>query len=186
MIGWSINQLPCFNFLKKQLCRPVWQAMPPTCSTINKITSSSQSNRISCTRWIWPDSSPLRHNLLRLRDQYTTCLLSLVSINASRFIHANISTLPVPNSCAMTGTKSFASHFISSNQFKLPLSPTLSRLRARELQSHFYSIFLHIFLSLLHRIFTVMKNAGCQNRVCAAQFYAIYQMLQIAHAARGD
>jgi hypothetical protein len=56
---------------KKQLRRPVWQAMPPTCSIFSSTTSLSQSMRISRTFCVWPDSSPLCQSLPRERDQYT-------------------------------------------------------------------------------------------------------------------
>ena len=41
----------------------------PVCSTFSSTTSLSQSRRISCTFWTWPDSSPLRHRRARERLQ---------------------------------------------------------------------------------------------------------------------
>src|SRR5215213_3649247 len=56
------------------------------------------------TSWKWPLSSPLRHSLLRLRLKYTARPVRTVSSNASRFIHASMSTSPVSASWAMAGT----------------------------------------------------------------------------------
>jgi len=56
---------------KKQLRLPVWQAIPPNCSTFSRTTSLSQSTRKSSTFCVLPDTSPLRHRRWRERDQYT-------------------------------------------------------------------------------------------------------------------
>src|SRR3989338_2905665 len=87
--------------------------MPPCCSICISMTSPSQSSRISFTFWICPDSSHLCHSFLRERDQYTASPFCQVSLNASRFIHAIISTRPLAASCAMAGTNP------SSDQFTL-------------------------------------------------------------------
>src|SRR5207302_11025758 len=67
--GSVATHLPFCSFLKKQFSRPVWQAMPPTCSTLSSSASASQSMRTSRTFWTFPDSSPLRQSFFRERDQ---------------------------------------------------------------------------------------------------------------------
>jgi hypothetical protein len=67
--GSVVTHLPSSSLRKKQLSRPVWQAMPPAWSTRSRIASESQSSRISRTFCVRPDSSPLRQSFLRERDQ---------------------------------------------------------------------------------------------------------------------
>src|SRR6266436_3899315 len=38
--GSTVTQRPLSSFWKKQLCLPVWQAIPPPCSTLSSTTSS--------------------------------------------------------------------------------------------------------------------------------------------------
>src|SRR3990167_7631019 len=93
--------------------------MPPCCSICSKIASPSQSSRISFTFWTCPDSSPLCQSFLRERDQYTASPFCQVSRNASRFIHATISTRPLTTSCAMADTSPSSDQFTLFNQFSL-------------------------------------------------------------------
>src|SRR5574340_9298 len=97
--------------------------MPPTCSIFSSTTSLSQSRRVSLTFCTWPDSSPLRHSLLRERDQYTPRPVRAVSSSASRFIHATIRISPLAASCAIAGTSPCASHLTVSSQFVLMPCP---------------------------------------------------------------
>ena len=50
------------------------------------------------------------------RDQYTARPSCAVAASASRFIHASVSTLPVPASCAIAGTSPSLFHFTASSQ----------------------------------------------------------------------
>jgi hypothetical protein len=51
------------------------------------------------------------------------------------------------------------------------------------LQAHRDAAPRHMLLGLLHRVFTIVKNAGSQHGVSAACLYAIGQMVQIANTA---
>ena len=55
--------------------------------------------------WRSPEVSPLRHTSWRLRLQNTVRPVSSVARRVSSFIHAIISTSPVPSSCTMAGTR---------------------------------------------------------------------------------
>src|SRR5207247_8555343 len=101
--GSVVTHLPFSSLRKKQLSRPVWQAMPPTCSTLSSTASASQSRRTSTTFCTCPDCSPLRHNRLRERDQYTASFFSTVCWSASRFIHATVRIFPEDASCPTAG-----------------------------------------------------------------------------------
>src|SRR5688572_23515981 len=158
---------------KKQLSRPVWQAMPPVCSTAYSTTSPSQSRRISTTFWRCPDSSPLCHSCLRERDQYTAGPDAAVATRPSRFAHATISTRALPLSCAMTGTRPSASKFTSSSQFTLR-------------HPHRYAALSHVLLGLQHREFAVVENRSRQDRIGAPGQDTVSQMLQSANASRCD
>src|SRR5688572_32362476 len=49
----TVVHFPFSSLRKKQLSRPVWQAMPPACCTLSSTASASQSRRTSttiCTR----------------------------------------------------------------------------------------------------------------------------------------
>jgi hypothetical protein len=50
-IGSTETQASPRNSRKKQLSRPVWQAIPPTGSTDNSNASPSQSTRIAFIFW---------------------------------------------------------------------------------------------------------------------------------------
>src|SRR6185295_12481487 len=67
--GSTVTHFPFSSLRKKQLSRPVWQAMPPACCTFSSTASASQSRRTSTTFCTLPDSSPLRQSFLRERDQ---------------------------------------------------------------------------------------------------------------------
>src|SRR6202012_3735684 len=164
------------NFWKKHEWRPVWHAMPDTCSTFNSTTSSSQSSRTSCTCCTWPDSSPLNHKRWREREKYTARPVSTVFANASRFIHANISTSFVDASCAITGTRPFASHLTLSSQFTAEGFVTL--------QPHRNALFGHEALGLAHGVLAVVEDARGQYCVRVTVLDAVGQMLQVAHATR--
>src|SRR5688572_4283064 len=114
--GSRVTHFPFSSLRKKQLSRPVWQAMPPTCSTLSSSASASQSRRSSRSFCTWPDSSPLRHSLLRERDQYTASLFSTVCSSAARFIHATVNTLPVEESCATAAISPCSFQGTSSSQ----------------------------------------------------------------------
>ena len=61
----------------------MWQA-PSTCSTLIQTASWSQSMRISTTRWVWPELSPLRQSAPRERLKYHACPVEMVFASASR------------------------------------------------------------------------------------------------------
>src|ERR1700739_809981 len=147
--GSTATQLPAStepsNFWKKHECRPVWQAMPDTCSTFSSTTSSSQSSRTSCTCCTWPDSTPLNHRRWREREKYTARPVSTVFANASRFIHANIRTSLLDASCAITGTRPCAYHLTLSSQSTAEEFVTL--------QPHRNALIGHEALGLPHVVF---------------------------------
>src|SRR5690606_41961668 len=60
---------------------------------------------MSRTCWIWPDSSPLCHSLLRDLDLYAAWFLATVRALDSRFIQATIRMRPVVASWALAGTR---------------------------------------------------------------------------------
>src|SRR3569833_1420182 len=130
--------------------------MPDTCSTFSSTTSSSQSSRTSCTCCTWPDSSPLNHKRWREREKYTARPSSTVFANASRFIHANISTSFVDASCAITGTRPFASH--------LTLSSQLTAVGFTTSQPHRNALPGHEALGLAHRVLAVVEDARGEYR----------------------
>src|SRR6185436_18578436 len=135
--GSVLTHLPFSSLRKKQLSRPVWQAMPPACSTLSRIASASQSRRNSRSFCTWPDSSPLRHSLLRERDQYTACWVFAVSSNAARFIQATVRTLPEEKSWATAAISPCSFHGTSSSQL----------MRAKRTKSGTD----HVFSALGHR-----------------------------------
>src|SRR4051812_24817451 len=56
--------------------------------------------RISTTRWVCPELSPLRHSALRERLKYQASPLAMVLRSASSFMWATISTSPLATSVA--------------------------------------------------------------------------------------
>ena len=102
--------------LEKQLCSPVWQAIPSFCSTKSNMVSPSQSRRISFTFWIWPDSSPLCQSFCLERVQYTASPSLKVSNKASRFIQAIIKISLLPDSWVITGTSPCSLQATASSQ----------------------------------------------------------------------
>src|SRR5882757_867376 len=66
--------------------------------------------RISTTRWVWPEVSPLRHNALRERLKYQASPVAMVLRRASSFICATISTSPFAASVATQVTRPAASN----------------------------------------------------------------------------
>src|SRR5450830_86003 len=177
------------NLWKKQEWRPVWQAMPPACSTFSSTTSSSQSSRISSTFCTWPDSSPLCHSFLRERLQYTASPSSTVLYSASRFIQANISTSLLPASWAITGTRPCSSHFTRFSHFALATLGVVVGILiglSCSSQPHRNALLRHEALGFLHGVLAIVEDAGRQHRVRAALDDAVGQVLQAAHAARGD
>src|SRR5690554_3545110 len=90
--------------------------MPPFCSTFSKMTSASQSSRISRSICWCPELSPLRQSLPRDRDQYTAWPSSTVSFSDSAFIHAIIRISPLSASWAIAGTRPSSVQRISLSQ----------------------------------------------------------------------
>src|ERR1700761_511696 len=146
--------------------------MPDTCSTLSSTTSSSQSSRTSRTCCTWPDSSPLNHRRWREREKYTARPVSTGFANASRFIHANISTSFVDASCAIPGTRPFASPLTSSSQFTAEGFVTL--------QPHRNALVGHEALGLADRIFAIVEDARGKHRIRVTVLDAVGQMLQVA------
>src|ERR1700755_3036986 len=71
--------------------------------------------RISTTRWVWPELSPLRHSALRERLKYHASPLAIVLRKASSFMWATISTSPVAASVATQVTRPEASNLGRDN-----------------------------------------------------------------------
>src|SRR5450756_319322 len=66
--------------------------------------------RISTTRWVCPELSPLRHSALRERLKYQASPLAIVLRNASSFMCATIRTSPLRASVATQVTSPDASN----------------------------------------------------------------------------
>src|SRR3989338_6863832 len=75
--------------------------------------------------WTCPDSSPFRQSFLRERDQYTASFFCQVSFNASRFIHATVSTRPVAASCATADTSPSSDQFTLFSHFSFIVAPPI-------------------------------------------------------------
>src|SRR6202012_5786983 len=172
---WPSSTVPS-NFWKKHEWRPVWHAMPDTCSPFSRTTPSSQWRGICCTGCTWPDSSPLNHRRWREREKYTARPVSAVFASASRFIHANISTSLLDASWAITGTRPFASHLTLSSQSTAEGFITS--------QSHRNTLIGHEALGLAHGVLAVVEDARGQYGVGVTVLDAVGQMLQVAHATR--
>src|SRR5262245_4064404 len=67
--------------------------------------------RISTTRWAWPEDSPLRQSVRRLRLKYQACPVAIVRRKASAFMWATINTSPDRASVATQMTSPSASNF---------------------------------------------------------------------------
>src|SRR5262249_19135220 len=67
--------------------------------------------RISTTRWAWPEASPLRQSVRRLRLKYHACPVAIVWRKASAFMWATINTSPDRASVATQTTRPSASNF---------------------------------------------------------------------------
>src|SRR5262245_14662014 len=67
--------------------------------------------RISMTRWVWPDSSPLRQSFRRERLKYQASPVAMVRASASAFICATMSSSPDCASVATQVTSPSASNF---------------------------------------------------------------------------
>src|SRR6185295_10435590 len=152
--GSTVTHFPFSSFRKKQLSRPVWQAMPPTCSTLRRIASASQSMRISRTFCVLPDSSPLRQSLLRERDQYTASRVSAVFCSASRFIQATVRIRSDEKSCVTTATSSCSFHGTSSSQLCICVVI---------LEPHLDAAAPHVLLDLPHGEIAEMKHARTEH-----------------------
>src|SRR5664279_5734207 len=66
--------------------------------------------RISSTRWVCPELSPLRHSALRERLKYQASPLAIVLRSASSFMCATIRTSPLRASVATQVTSPDASN----------------------------------------------------------------------------
>ena len=62
---------------------------------------------------MFPELSPLRHSAWRERLQKCALPVATVCASASRFAQANMRTMPVRASCAITGTRPSASNLIA-------------------------------------------------------------------------
>src|SRR3989454_6860381 len=167
--GSVVTQLPFSSLRKKQLSRPVWHAMPPTCSTCSNTASASQSSRSSRTFCTWPDASPLRHNRRRERDQYTASLVAAVCASASRFIHATVSTRPVLASCATAAIRP---------------SPSRAPRRASRSCAYLDAPGLQVLLGLAHGELAEMEDARREHRVGLSLEHRLREVLEVAGPAR--
>ena len=93
--------------------------------------------------------------------------------SASRFIHANISTSPLPASCAITGTRPFASHLTFSSPARVRQFVPVTRFKSSP-----RCLVGHEALGFADRVFAVVEDAGGQHRVGVAFDDAVGQMLQ--------
>ena len=71
---------------------PRWQAMPPTCSTLARSVSPSQSICRDLIFWKWPDSSPFFHIFCLLLDQKWVYPVFSMRSTASWLAQATIRT----------------------------------------------------------------------------------------------
>src|SRR5437588_791637 len=105
----------------QQVAVPVWQTGPFGCAR-TRSASPSQSARTSTACRTFPLVSPFFQSFSRDRLWKWTSPVRSVSSIASRSIHASMSTLPVPASCTMAGTRPRSSNFTPE---------TVTRTRAR-------------------------------------------------------